>query len=96
MVWSGNDPDTAADDEAVTPDEDYHVLDGDVPVNVDDPYTQIDTNGVIEVSTSGYTESELSGDTLHGPFQKWMKSYGDQGTDERKSGQWVHTMRFVV
>ena len=96
IIWNGNDPSTATDDSGVTPAATYHVKDGDIPINVNSPQTQIDTNGVIEVTTSGYTETELSGETLIGPFQKWMKQYGNSGTDERRAGQWVHIMRFVI
>merc|ERR1712130_986328 len=93
VLWSGCDVTTATDDSDVTPGEDYHVKDGDVPINVDDPQTQIDTNGVIEVTTSGYTESALSGKTMIGPFQSGMKLTGDWGTDDWESGQWIHLMR---
>ena len=95
MVFSGSDQTIATDTSDVTPDASYHLKDGDVPINVNTPYTQLDENGIIELTTSGYTETALSGETLIGPFQKWMKQYGDSGTSERKAGQWVHLMRFV-
>merc|ERR1719361_2840193 len=93
VIWSGNDDSIATDVSDVTAAAEYHVKDGDIPVNVNDPHTQLDTNGVIEVTSSGYTETALSGETLIGPFQKWMKQYGGSGTTERKSGQWVHMLR---
>merc|ERR1719361_2471927 len=93
VIWSGNDDSIATDVSDVTPAAAYHVKDGDIPVNIDTPYTQLDINGVIYVTTSGYTESELAGDTLIGPFQKWMKLYGESGTNNRKAGQWIHLMR---
>ncbi len=95
MLFSGCDDSISTDVSDVTPDAAYHVKDGDVPINVANPQTQLDENGVIRVTTSGYTESALSGETLIGPFQKWMKQYGESGTNERKSGQWIHLMRCV-
>ena len=96
LVFSGNNGTIAVDDSVVTPAAAFHVQDGDIPINVNSPQTQIDTNGVIEVTTSGYTETALSGETLIGPFQKWMKQYGDSGTEERVAGQWTHLIRFVT
>ena len=66
----------------------YHLKDGDIPINVDSPQTQLDTNGVLYSTTSGFTETELSGQTVIGPFQRGMKK-------SDASAMWVHLLRYV-
>ena len=104
IVWNGNDywNDTTPDYDAVSINSRWMVVNDSVMINHNATYfwrTLLDRIGYATTPTSGYTETALgsSSKSFHGPFQRRMLlGTVSQTADARKTGKWVHLMRYLL